>query len=154
MKRLFATLAAVIAAASIAYATVGTPPIPSNGFGAVDGTWLNGLAGGVNSLYQYGISAAGTTQATATQLPSGIELQEVDTAAASSGVALPFCYQGTKLALYNNGAQTLTVYPNVTNNPSVTPAAQDTIDNTTSVSVTSHTAELFFCAKNGVWAAK
>lgn len=152
MKKLFAVLAAVFAAGSIAYATVGTPPIPSNGMGLVDGTWLNGLAGGLNSSYQYGLTAAGTTQATATQLPSGMKLMETDTVGSSTGVALPFCYQGTEFKLYNNGAQTLTVYPNVTNNP--TTGVQDTINNGTSVTMTTHTAEEFFCAKTGIWAAK
>jgi hypothetical protein len=144
--------AIVCASIGAAMAVVGVPPVPSNGPGLVDGTWLVGLAGGANSVYQYGISAAGTTQATATQMPAAIKLMEVDTAASSSGVALPFCYQGTEFGIYNNGANTLTVYPNVANNPIT--AAQDTIDNTTTVSVSSHTAEIFFCAKNGVWAAK
>jgi hypothetical protein len=56
--------------------------------------------------------------------------------------------------LYNNGANTLAVYPAIANNP-VT-AAQDTINNGTSLSggLATHTPEVFSCAKNGVWAAK
>jgi hypothetical protein len=54
--------------------------------------------------------------------------------------------------LYNNGASTLTVYPSIVNN-SIT-SAQDTINNTTSVTVATHVSELFGCAKNGVWSAK
>lgn len=142
--------ALVAAAVSAAFAVTGQPP--GAGFGAIDGAWLNGLANGQNYSYQYGITAAGTTQATATQLPSGVYLVELDTVAASTGAALPSCLQGTQFWLYNNGAQTLTVYPAVANNP-VT-AAQDTINNTTSVTVATHVAEYFFCAKNGVWAAK
>jgi hypothetical protein len=140
----------VAAAVNAAFAVTGTPPIP--GPSLVDGNWLTGLAGGINSTYQYGITAAGTTQATAAQLPSGFKLMQVDTVASSAGVQLPPCYQGTEFGLYNNGANTLTVYPDATNNPIT--AAQDTVNNTTSVSVSSHTAEVFFCAKNGVWAAK
>ena len=146
--------AGVAAAVGYAAASIGTPPTPATGFGLVDGTWLNGLAGGVNSAYQYGFTAAGTTQATALQLPAGIKLMEVDTAASSTGVALPPCLQGTEFGIYNNGAQTLTIYPSIANNP-VT-AAQDTINNGTSLSggLATHTPEVFFCAKNGVWAAK
>lgn len=146
----FALGALVAAAVGYAAASVGMPP--GNGFALPDGVWLNGLAGGQNSLYQYGLTAAGTTQATATQIPAGLKLMEFDTVGASSGAALPFCYQGTEFGIYNNGLSTLTIYPNATNNP--TTSVQDTIDNTTSVAVTSHTAEVIFCAKNGVWAAK
>lgn len=144
--------AIIFAAISAAYATVGIVPAP--GFNLTDGAWLNGLAGGLNGVYQYGITAAGTTQATATQIPSGVALLEVDTTASSTGVALPSCLKGTDFYLYNNGANTLTIYPAVANNP-VT-AAQDTINNATSLSggVASHAAEIFFCAKDGVWAAK
>ena len=98
-------------------------------------------------------TAAGTTQATATQIPSGIYLVEADTVASSTGVNLPPCLQGTQLFIYNNGAQTLTVYPAVANNPIT--AAQDTINNSTSLSApASHVPEMFMCAKNGVWGAK
>jgi hypothetical protein len=144
--------ALVAAAVGSAFAVVGTPPLPGSNFAIPDSIWLNGLAGGQNSTYQYAITATGTTQATASQLPSGFKLMQVDTVPSSSGVQLPPCFQGTEFGLYNNGANTLTVYPDLTNNPIT--SAQDTIDNTTSASVSSHTAELFFCAKNGVWAAK
>jgi hypothetical protein len=135
-----------------AHATVGTPPII--GPAAQDGTWLNGLAGGLNFSYQSAISAAGSTQATATQLPSGIYLAEVDTTAASTGVALPPALPGTALVLYNNGASTLAVYPTVPNNP-VT-AAQDTINNGTSWSggVATHVRISCSAAKAGVWACQ
>src|SRR6185437_4698984 len=134
-----------------AYAAGIAPPV-NGGYVQPDANWLYGIAGGVNNSYQYGITAAGTTQATSTQLPSQQKLIEIDTTASGTGVALPPAYQGTEVLLYNNGASTLTIYPNVANNP-VT-SAQDTINNTTSVTVTTHTAELFFCAKTGVWAVK
>lgn len=152
-KTIFNMLAGALIVTGIGAAfAVGNVPQP--GFGAIDGDWLLGLANGRNRSYQYNISAAGTTQATATQLPSDVSLIEVDTAAASSGVNLPLCRQGTILSLYNNGAQTLTVYPQVNNNPAT--GAQDTINSGTTLSggMATHTAELFFCAKNGNWAAK
>lgn len=135
----------------LAHATVGTPP--GTGFQLVDGNWLNGIAAQVNYNYQSGISAAGTTQATATQLPAAIGLIEVDTAAASTGVNLPPALPGIELNIYNNGANTLTLYPAVANNP--TTAAQDTINNTTSFSgPASHVSTLCFAVKAGIWACK
>lgn len=132
-----------------ALATVGTPPI--NGPGLVDGSWLLGLAGGQNYSYQSGLSAAGTTQATGTQLPTNIYLIEIDTVAANTGVNLPSCIPGTQMQIYNNGANTLTIYPAVANNPIT--AAQDTINNATSITLASHVATSPACAKAGVWYA-
>ena len=157
MKNIFKVLIAcstLIVASSTAFAVIGQKPIPGNGMGLTDGTWLDGLAGGSNNLFKNGISTAGTTQATATQLPANIKLLQVDTsgAAGTGGVALPTCLGGAEIVLNNNTAYTIVVYPNVTNNPIT--AAQDTINNTTSVSVTTYASELFTCGKNGVWAAK
>lgn len=144
--------ALVCAAVGSAFAVVGTPP--GTGMGLVDGAWLNGLSSGQNNTYQYGLTAAGTTQATALQLPAGIYMMEVDTAASSTGVALPACLQGAETSIYNNGANTLAVYPAIANNPIT--ATQDTINNGTSLSggITSHSISWFSCAKNGVWAGK
>lgn len=139
----------VAAAVSAAFAVTGTVPQP--GFQAVDGTWLLGLSNGQNYSYQSGITAAGTTQATATQLPASIYLLEVDTAAASTGVNAPPCLPGTQFVLHNNGANTISIYPAVANNP-VT-AAQDTINNTTSITLATRTPIAFACAKAGVWNA-
>lgn len=153
LKTICNMLVGAILSAAVGYAAAvtGTPPI--GGPGLVDGVWLNGLAGGTNYAFQSGITAAGTTQATATQLAAGIYLYEVDTAASSTGVALPPCIAGTQNVLYNNGAQTLTIYPSIANNP-VT-AAQDTINNSTSLpsGLASHASIAFSCAKNGVWGA-
>lgn len=132
-----------------AIAAIGNPP--QNGPGLIDGTWLNGLANGQNYSYQSGITAAGTTQATALQLPASVYMIEVDTTAASTGVNAPPALPGTQFVLYNNGAQTLTIYPAVANNP--TTAAQDTINNGTSITLTAHTSIAFACAKAGVWNA-
>ena len=149
-KLLFATFAALLAGGIAALAATGTPP--GTGPQLVDGVWLNGLAGGVNNAYVSGITAAGTTQATCTPLAAGYYLNEADTVASSTGLCLPFAYAGTDMLFYNNGAQTVTIYPSIANNPLT--AAQDTINNTTSVSVTSHSSEAFSSAKNGVWFAK
>lgn len=141
----------VAAAVGAAHAVIGQVPVP--GFQTIDGGWLLGLSGGTNLTYQFGITAAGTTQATATQLNAGIALVEVDTAAASTGVALPACVAGTVVQVYNNGLQTLTIYPQIANNPLT--GAQDTINNgaTLSGGLATHTQISFACAKNGVWGA-
>ena len=143
-------LGAVVAGmVGYAAAVVGTPP--GTGPSLIDGAWLNGLAGGQNYNYQYGLTAAGSSQATALQLAAGYGLYEVDTTASSTGVALPACIQGAAFALYNNGAQTLTIYPQIANNPIT--AAQDTINNGTSVTAATQILKAFSCAKNGVWGA-
>ena len=127
---------------------------PHSGFQTVDGDWLNAIAGGQNASFVSGITAAGTTQATSTPLLPGNTLIEVDTAAASTGVSLPPAIAGTELSIYNNGANTLAVYPAIANNPIT--GIQDTINNGTSLSggMATHTSAYFFCAKNGIWAAK
>lgn len=133
---------------------VGQAPLPQGGPALPDQSWLLGVANGQNASYQYGITASGTTQGGAFQLPAAITLFEVDTAAASSGVALPTAVQGTEISLYNNGANTLTVYPAIANNPAT--GSQDTINNGTSFSggVASHASVYCFSAKTGIWACK
>jgi hypothetical protein len=125
---------------------------PGNGFQMVDGNWLQGLANGTNASFASGISAAGSTQATATVLPTATTLIEVDTVASSTGVNLPTANAGIELSIYNNGANTLTVYPAVANNAAT--GAQDTINNSTSTTVTSHASLYCFVAKTGLWACK
>lgn len=146
--------AMITAAVATAFAVTGVPPTPGQGPLLPDGNWLLGVANGVNFSYQSGITAAGTTQATATQLPAATNMVEVDTTASSTGVALPPALPGTNIQLYNNGANTLSVYPTVPNNP-VT-SAQDTINNGTSFSggVATHVLIDCFAAKAGIWACK
>lgn len=141
--------AVVAAAVGGALGSVGQVPVP--GFQTVDGSWLLGVAGGSNYTYQSGITAAGTTQATAPSLPANVSLIEIDTVPGSSGVALPPCLAGTQMTIYNATATTVLLYPAIANNP-VT-AAQDTINNATSLSLSGHTATSPACAKNGIWGA-
>ena len=152
--RIAAVAAYVFAATAIifgaAYATTGTPPAVNGGPSLIDNNWLLGLAGDSNRLTVYGLTGAGTNQATSAQLPCGNNLVEADTVGSGTGFALCFAYQGASFQFYNNGSNTATIYPNVTNNPIT--AAQDTINNTTSVTVASHAAASFFVAKNGIWA--
>lgn len=124
---------------------------PPDGFALPDGVWLKGVTQGHNSVAQNGLTAAGTTQATATAIPPRTRMVEFDTVAASTGAYLPPALVGVEILIYNNGAQTLTLYPAIANGAS---GVQDTINNTTSFTVASHVSAILFCVKAGVWAAK
>lgn len=56
-----------------------------------------------------GITAAGSTQATATVLTT--DINAVSTTAASTGVILPVGEQSKSMTVFNGGASTLSVYP-------------------------------------------
>lgn len=147
-KRSLLALSFALALVSSAFAyTVGTPP--TQGPQLIDGTWANGVVNGYNYSFQSGISAAGTTQATATVLPAGVFLIEVDTVGGSTGVSLPPCLAGTLLRIFNATSTTLTVYPAVANNPIT--GIQDTIANTTSGTILTQAQAAFSCPSNGKW---
>ena len=113
---------------------------------------MNALLAGTGNAFQNGLVAAGSTQATALQL-STAAMYDIDTVAGSTGVALPAALPGTTIDIYNNGSNTLTVYP-IINGNAANANAQDTINNTTSASINSHAAGYFFCAKIGIWCSK
>lgn len=150
-KLLFSLLAAGLIGTS-AFALTGQPPIPATGPGLVDGTWLNGLAGGTNQIYASGLTSTGGVSSTALQLSQGIRLFEIDTAPTSNGgVNLPVCVAGGDISVYNATSNVLNVYPSLLIN--TTTATQDTLDGAygfIAVPVTS-VAE-FYCARNGKWA--
>jgi hypothetical protein len=132
--------------------TVGIPPDDGNEL--INGLWAKGIAAGQNFSYLAGVTAAGANQAAAFQLLPGFMLIEIDGGGSATGVALPPAVAGTVIAIFNNTAQTnLVVYPSIVNNGLT--AAQDTINNTTSLAFTAARQLLIFtCAKNGVWAGK
>ena len=68
-----------------------------------------GQAKAINGAIAPAVSAAGTTQGTATTIGAGINL--ITTVAANSGVILPSCEKADYVEIYNAGANTLTVYP-------------------------------------------
>ena len=134
-----------------AYAVIGVPP--GTGPGLTDGAWLNGLAAGHNRTFVAGLTAIGTTQATSLQLTPQIKLYEIDTAAAGTGVALPAAVAGgIEASIFNNGANIVTVFPQITNNP-VT-AAQDVINGGTSTALTPTSSLACFVARAGRWSCK
>ncbi len=97
----------------------------------------------------YGITAAGTTQATATSLTA--VLNQIDTASSSTGVNLPLSSGDTKTpfsfcVVINNGAQTVGVYG--------AKGSSDTIDGTpgsTGVTQASGVVTIYVSAKPGAW---
>jgi hypothetical protein len=154
MKKLFAAIAivALVCSSMIAYAVTGRSPPANGGFRMMDSAYVLGIAQSINHTFTNGITATGTTQATATVIASGFALVEIDTVAASTGINLPPALPGIMIHFYNNGANTLTLYPAVANNP--ISAAQDTINNGTSTTLATHTALSCFSAKAGVWGCR
>lgn len=129
---------------------------PAAGFALIDGTWARALSDGNNDTYTSGITAhAGGTQAAGFQLPDNVSFMEVDTVASGGdSVLLPYAQAGQRKFIFNNGAQTLDIYAQSTNNPAT--GSADVINKTTNVTaytLTSGQAAIFWCAKNGVWAA-
>lgn len=152
MKKLLlgAVIGSLIGANVVAIAAItGRAPPANGGFRLIDSQWVLGVSQGVNNVFASGLTGAGTTQATATVLPANTKLYEFDTVASSTGFQLPFAFSGVLIHLYNNGAQTATIYPNVINNPNT--AAQDTINNSTSTTLGSHVKMSCMVAKDGVW---
>src|SRR6185312_9754482 len=115
-----------------------------------DGTWLNGLAGGQNMIYQNGLTAAGSSQTTALAISPGIALVELSTVGSGTGINLPTALPGQCVIVFNHGSNTLTVYPAVRNNP-VT-GSQDTIGGSTSATLTTATGSARYCSGTaGKW---
>src|SRR6185437_2413406 len=106
-KILLGASAAVLIGLGATYAwavnpVVGQPPIPSRGPGLVDGTWLNGLAGGQNQLYINGLTALGTNQATGYAIASGISLVGFASVPSGTGADMPTALPGTCVSGFNH----------------------------------------------------
>ncbi len=126
--------------------TVGIAPANGSGPALQDGQWLLGVAAGNNRAYKNGVTATGTTKAGAFQLPAGVQLIEIDTVAANSGVLMPAAVAGQIVMIFNSGANTLNIWGRGT----------DTIGNTataTARTMAANASAVFFCAKNGSWGA-
>lgn len=93
-------------------------------------------------LVNFGISAAGSTQGTATALVA--DINRVSTATANQGVKLPAAVAGLDIVVSNKSGVQITVYPNGT----------DTIDGgAASAGVTQMNSSVvfYFCTTAGVW---
>lgn len=110
----------------------------------VDGTGM-GNSGALNTeLTVTGISAAGTTQGTATPLSAMIN--NVTTVSSGTGVNLPTSAAGLSIVVQNNGANGLLVYP--------AQGASDTINGiaaTAGVLLLPGSIGIFNCAVAGAW---
>lgn len=142
------------AAASVAYALVGNPPLPNGQEAAINQTWVLGVAGGQNFSYQSGLTAhAGGTQAACLSLTAGNFLQQVATVATSGdSVCLPYALQGEAMIVANAGASTMDIYAQSGTN-GVT-GSTDTINassNSSAYAVSSNNNAICFAPKNGIW---
>ena len=81
------------------------------------------------------LTATGSAQSDALQLSQGVNT--VATTGASTGVKLPPAEKNAMCVVNNQGASTLTVYPNE--------ASGVTVDSTTSASIATSRAAVFFC---------
>ena len=75
----------------------------------MQGGWSAGNAKAVNGSVVTGLTATGTTLATALALKADSNV--IGTAAASTGVSLPSAEIGDSVEVYNGGANAVTVYP-------------------------------------------
>jgi hypothetical protein len=145
---------AIMLGMGAALALTGTAPLPYTGPALQDGLWLNGLAGGLNFLYQSGLTAhAGGGQTACLSITPGFYLYEIDTVATTNdSICLPFATPGFNLSIRNAGAQTLGIYGQSANN-ALTGSA-DTINGTagsTNYSMIANNSAECFVAKAGVW---
>ena len=102
---------------------------------------------GLNSLSVLSICWDGVTDLTATGSTSSDALaltsvfNQVSTTAASTGVMLPSTEMGEDIVVANDGANTLTVYPQ----------SGSTIDGSASVSIAAGKRRIFFAFSNTLW---
>jgi hypothetical protein len=120
---------------------------------AVAGSWYTeGLANGYGAGLQTvssldGISAAGSTQGTATVLPPRMAYN-VTTVGASTGVLLPASVSGAELAVNNNqGANALLIYPNGSEKINALAASAG-------FSAAANTITILYCFTAGQWFTK
>lgn len=76
------------------------------------GGYSAGSAKAINGAVAAGLTAAGTTLATALDLQADTNV--IGTCASGAGVSLPSCEIGDSVEIYNGGANACTVYPSTT----------------------------------------
>lgn len=109
--------------------------VMQGGFSAIA---ADAIQGGSNLT----LSAAGTTQGTATSIITTQNL--VSTVAANAGVILPAAQQGDWIVIYNAGLNALTVYP-----PLGAKINQVSTNGGTALAV--NTAAIYFCFSSTQW---
>lgn len=107
----------------------------------------NGFAGGLQTVSVLdSITAAGTTQGTATVLPARMAYN-VTTVPLNSGVLLPASVAGAELAVANNGANPILIYPNGAEKINALAASAG-------FSAAAGTITILYCFTNGQWFTK
>jgi hypothetical protein len=89
-----------------------------------------------------GLSAAGTTQGTATALVGGVS--HIATVASGAGVVLPTSAAGLSCTIFNRGANALLVYPPVS-------SSIDALAANNSYSMPVNSAITFYCSTGSTW---
>lgn len=107
----------------------------------------NGYAGGLQTVsFVNNITAAGSSQGTATVLTPAMAYN-VTTVAASTGVLLPASVAGAEVAIANNGANALLIYPNGTDKINALAAGAG-------FSAAAGTVTILYCFAAGQWYTK
>lgn len=139
----------------------GRAPQQGQGIGQPDFPWLLGLAGGDNRLVESITAFAGGGQASST-LMGTIKTQGYQAALAELRVVatggdsaqLPQASAGKTLCVFNNTANSANIFANP--NVSKITGALDTINaltNVTAYALAAGKSVLFFCPRDGFWAA-
>jgi len=128
--------------------TTGTAPTANSRQALQDGLWLLGLANGQNRSSQTNLVAhAGGTKAAALQIAAAVAFVKFDTVATNGDSALlPQAKAGVCLAVFNNGAATLSLYGRGTDTVNGSATA-------TNYDLTTKQCAFFFCAEDGEWGA-
>jgi hypothetical protein len=119
---------------------------------ATAGNWYseglaNGFAGGLQTIStQDAITAAGANQGGATVLPARMAYN-VTTVGSGTGVLLPPSVAGAELAVANNGANALKIYPNGTEQI-------NSLGASTAFSASNPSITIFYCFTPGQWWTK
>src|ERR1700744_5085202 len=128
----------------------GMPQPFQPGFNLEDGSLLNKALSADLATWASGLTATGTTQATALQLAA--VLNQCSTVASSTGVNLPPATLGSYVLVLNGGANAMKVYSAQT---ALFPGNTDTIDGTagsTGVTLTNtNRGAFFYCVAPGAY---
>lgn len=106
--------------------------------GGISAGAADAIQGGINLT----ISAAGTTQGTATAIKTSNNY--LSTVASGSGVILPAAMQGDWIVIYNGGANAAAVYP-------PTGAKINSLSTNTAMTLGTNTACIYFCFSSTQW---
>lgn len=139
----------------------GRTPQQGQGVGMPDFSWLNGLAGGDNHYAQSVPAFAGGGQASATPIgtisaqgiqAALIEIRTVVTIGDSCQV--PQAVNGKAMLVFNSSANSANIYANPNTNKAT--GTKDVINagvNTDAYAIAGGVSVLFFCPRDGIWAA-